>query len=126
MAGFLTSLAVSLLDGSDSTWTLDSALVYSSNLYEHVIIVPEGFTTDFASVPRLPLSYLFFGDTAHAAAVVHDYLYGSRTVSKTLADRIFLEAMGVSGIPAWRRYPMFLAVSLFGGFAYSKTKAVSE
>lgn len=126
MAGFLTSLDVKLVDGEDSKWELQEALIYSSNIYMPVIIVPGGTVTDFASVPRLPLSYLFFGDIAHAAAVLHDYLYATGLVDKPLADRIFLEAMQVSGIAAWRRYPMYWGVSLFGGLFYKPTRSALE
>ena len=40
-----------------------------------VIVVPAGFITDFASVPRLPFVYMFFGGVGDEAAVLHDWLY---------------------------------------------------
>jgi hypothetical protein len=81
-----------------------------------IITVPVGFQTDFASVPRfVPLIYALLGDTAHEPAVVHDWLYYSAITTKEISDKILLEAMGVLGVPAWRRYPIYWGVRL-GGF----------
>lgn len=86
--------------------------------------VPVGYETDFASVPRLPFAYWFFGDTAHRAAVLHDFMYsGGRDnagapVTRAQADAIFAAAMKADNVPAWRRGPMWLGVRLFGGGAY--------
>ena len=44
-------------------------------MLKDTITVPTGFFTDFASVPRMPFVFLLFGDVAHEAAVIHDYLY---------------------------------------------------
>lgn len=116
MAEFFTDLVARLNDDGE-TWILEKPLCYVSNIAidgKYVIIVPEDFETDFASVPRLPLSYLTAGNTAHKAAVVHDYLYENGIGTKELADKIFLEAMEVSGIAAWRRTLMYWAVVLGG------------
>lgn len=116
MAGFLTELRARLI-GEDE-WALDAPLVYNSDVANMIIRVPNGFVTDFASVPRLPLAYLLTGDTAHKAAVIHDYLYRSKKISRKNADLVFLEAMKETGIPMWRRYSMFLAVRTFGWTQY--------
>ncbi len=116
MAKFLTPLQVKYQ--SDDSWVLLSDFVYQSDIVQDPIIVPAGFETDFASVPRVPLAYLLCGDVAHEAAVIHDYLYRTGKSPKSFADDVFLEAMGVQGIAAWRRWPMYLAVCWFGGRAY--------
>lgn len=120
---FLTDLNVTLLRGKEKggrqLWRVDSTLLYTSDVAKQAIIVPKGFETDFSSVPRLPLAYLLAGEQAHEAAVVHDYLYGSKTVSKKLADDVFLEAMKESGVSWWRRKLMWAAVAAFGGAAYA-------
>lgn len=92
-------------------WRLLAPLVYHSDLIGEVA-VPEGFVTDFASVPRLPLAYMLTGDTAHASAVVHDYLVGK--YEWVAAADVFREAMTAEGVPAWRRWGMYWAVRLFG------------
>lgn len=90
-------------------WKLTAPLVYLSGRIGEVE-VPTGFITDFASVPRLPLAYMLTGDTAHASAVVHDYLVD--IAPWDLAAKVFKEAMAAEGVPWWRRWPMYWAVRL--------------
>jgi hypothetical protein len=101
----------------DGRWRLLEDFVYHSDVVGS-IIVPAGFVTDFASVPRVPVAFWFVGDTAHLAAVVHDYLYSTGIFPKATADRVFLEAMAVTGIPHWRRWLMYLGVRWGGGLAW--------
>lgn len=85
-----------------------------------IIVVPEGFETDFASIPW-GLWNLFppLGPYARPA-IVHDYLYDvggqvpGRCYTRKQADHIFREAMEVVGIPEWRRQVMYRAVRLGG------------
>ena len=111
---FLTELKIALISEASGTWKLDDKLEYQSKIFKDLITVPSGFVTDFASVPRVPIAYYLAGNTAHAAAVVHDYLYQTHIVSKFKSDRIFLEAMVVTEIPKWRRQVMYYAVVFFG------------
>ena len=113
-AQFLNLLRAEKLDG---TWRLVRALRYQSSVAGARIIVPEGFVTDFASVPRLPLIYLLAGNTAHSAAVVHDYLYQYHLpgIDRSQADAVFYEAMRASGESRWRAWTMWSAVRMFGG-----------
>lgn len=92
----------------------DHPFRYQSDLIG-VITIPVGFVTDFASVPRIGLIYAFLGDTAHEPAVVHDWLYYSGLVAKATADKVLLEAMGVIGLPWYRRWPIYCGV-VAGGF----------
>lgn len=114
---FLSVLRVERVAGSDE-WELTSELAFSSAVLNRLIIVPIGFRTDFASVPRLPLAFLLFGGVADEAAVVHDFLYSTGACSRKLADDVFAEACKASGVSAWRRGPMWLGVRLFGGSRY--------
>lgn len=115
---FLSPLIAELLNEATNTWQLVADLKYQSAILNGVLTIPATFITDFASVPRVPFAYLLAGNTAHAAAVVHDYLYGTHLVPKTRADRTFLEAMKVTHITKWRRWLMYLAVVLAGGSSY--------
>lgn len=81
---------------------------------EDVIRVPIGFRTDFASVPRPLWSFLPPVGLYAKAAVIHDYLYESKSRSRKEADEIFLEAMVILGVPQWKRTLMFWAVRVFG------------
>ena len=80
------------------------------------LTVPAGFVTDFASVPRTPLSWWVGGGIGDASAVVHDYFCINRAIvtSKTAAD-IFDACLRVEiGVAPWRRVLMVRAVRLFG------------
>lgn len=111
---FLTSLQAKWVGDGKRELTTD--LVYLTEIVPNLIIVPAGFQTDLASVPRLPITYLFFGNVADEAAVVHDYLYTSDVegITRREADAIFAEASKVLGVKGWRRGPMWLAVRVFG------------
>jgi Protein of unknown function (DUF1353) len=123
MSKFLTRLAVENIDDAANdgrgSWRLTSWLTYQSDVAGTIFIVPAGFVTDFASVPRIPLVYELTGDTAHPAAVVHDYLYagkdGKHEVTRAVADAVLREAAIVSGVPAWRAWMMWAGVRVGGG-----------
>lgn len=119
MAAFRSKLTVT--EVSDSVFAVAGhPFVYQSDLLADPIIVPVGFYTDFASVPRfLPLVYACLGDTAHAPAVIHDWLFYCALVPRKRADQILLEAMGVCGLPAWRRWPIYVGVRLGGWVAWN-------
>lgn len=123
MSKFHTSLRVEKISGDG--WRVLSPLIYSSDVARRVFIVPEGFETDLASVPRLPLMFLLTGDTAHAAAVLHDFLYSSREVDRASADAVFREAAINSGEPAWRTWLMWAGVRL-GGWSAWNAHATSQ
>jgi len=122
MAEFITALdAVCIEDG---TWRLAQPLVYESDLIGPVT-VPAGFETDFASVPRVPVAYMLFGDRAHHEAVIHDYLYrldSNPVVEREVADKVFMEAMEVRGKGWFVRNAMYLGVRIGGWTAYHKKR----
>ena len=120
-AKFLTSLNITMKDGDENTWIVLHPFAYQSPVLEGIVVVPSGFETDFASVPRLPVVYVLSGNTAHKAAVIHDYLYSSGICTRAAADKVFFEAMGLSKVPFWRKALMYCGVRLFGG-GYFKEK----
>ena len=114
MSEFRTSLIVMMVNNDPEKWRLVVPLVYSSDLLG-LIVVPVGFETDFASVPRLPVLFFLAGGFAKAPSVVHDFLYSEHNnFTREQADAAFLEAMEVDGISTWRRNGMYQAVRLFG------------
>jgi hypothetical protein len=96
----------------DGRWQLADILIYESDLTILQIVILEGFETDLASIPSWVPEFLIPRNGRHrAAAIVHDYLCRNPTLEeRSLADKIFLEAMKVDGVPAWRRYAMYYAV----------------
>ena len=94
-------------------WVLVENCIYESDLWNQLIIVPAGFETDLASIPRI-FRFLIIKNGKHrAAAIVHDYLCRlGLEFKRSLADRIFLEAMKISGVSAIQRRLMYWAVAL--------------
>lgn len=121
MSKFHSPLATERVYDGGPPYRLTRALRFSSDVMKSTVVVPKGFRTDLGSVPRLPLAYWLFGNVADEAAVVHDFAYGSGMVTREMADKIFLEAMKSCGTPAWRRWPMFIGVRLFGSSRYTAT-----
>ena len=111
-ARFLSELEMKDLE--EGRWELMKDLEYQSAILNSLITVPRGFVTDLASVPRVPIVYMAFGDRAHREAVVHDYLYQKHITTKSVADKVFMEAMAARGKKGWIRWGMYLGV-MFGG-----------
>lgn len=121
---FLTKLHVELVRHAGSgTWRLTGPLVFRS-MHHGTIIVPAGFETDFASVPRVVLAYLLTGNTAHAAAVLHDYLYRTPTerFTRAEADNVLQDAMIATKVPAWRRWLIYTGVRVGGSGHFRKRR----
>lgn len=87
------------------------------------LCVPKGFSTDLASVPRLPGTYLLFAGKARRSAILHDYLYELR-YPRQWADAVFRAAM-VHEVGPVSRYLMWLGVRL-GGAAYYREAGASS
>lgn len=112
----------------DDGWVLTRALIYFSTLLDQRIEAPQGFHTDLASVPRFFQRVFPVVDRHRHAATLHDYLYSikgalpnGRQLTRLECDQVFLEAMQLSGVPAWKRHTMYRAVRLAGG-AYWNSK----
>lgn len=119
MAQFINIPPLDIHDKNEM-WVLTEDLIYQSDLIDRdsiptpvKVIVPEGFETDLASIPRL-FRFLIVKNGRHrAAAIVHDYLCRLKMAfPRDLADKIFLEAMKVRGVPRIRRTLMYWAVAL--------------
>lgn len=122
MSKFINELKVDELEDNSNdgrgTWRLLEPLIYQSDYVGKTIVVPEGFVTDFASVPRLPVAFLLAGGCGHKAAVIHDWLYTSHEVSRADADKVLGEALEASGQPTWRAMLMYAGVRIGGEGAY--------
>lgn len=120
---FRTALRTEYVD--DCNDRLTAPLVFYSESLDREFTMPEGFVTDYASVPRLPFAYWLAGGLARKAAVVHDWLYRHGGCTRAEADAVFLEAMAATGQPWFRRSAMWAAVRTFGWTAYDP-KATGE
>lgn len=121
MSKFLSEL--NIIEIGDKLWELHRNLIYQSDLLERTLVVPKGFVTDLASVPRIPIAYQAWGGRCHREAVIHDFLYridSKPVVSYMIANRVFLEAAKARNKAWFIRYPMFWGVCLGGWMSYHR------
>lgn len=114
-------------------WVVRSPLPYHVGAEDSdvVVTVPAGFVTDFASIPRLFWRFEAPAGRALKASVVHDFLYDRQGVVETApcrlerfsraeCDGVFLEAMGVVGVPRWKALILWAAVRAFGWIGWGR------
>lgn len=99
---------VSVVQTSEASWTLNSPVRYGKWL------VPAGYVTDFASVPRLVWQLVPRFGAYTAATVLHDWLItdalpNGRITSRAV-DRTFRESMRDLGVSVPRRWLMWAGV----------------
>ena len=98
-----------LANDGQGSWMLLSSLTYDRKGVKYV--VPVGYIIDINSTPRVVYAYRKYGNRAHRACVLHDYLITSGIVTRERADELFLEAMESLGVKGDIAGPMFRAVS---------------
>lgn len=107
---------------SSTEWKLMESLQYT--VFKKSFIVPAGFITDFASVPRIFWSRYAAWDIHYGPpAILHDFLYQGQVVPRKEADEMFLELMRLAGVSLWTRYRFYFAVRMFGAWAYADRDA---
>lgn len=105
--------------GKEILWEVYEPFNFYSRRYKKNYVVPKGWKTDLASVPRLPLVYLWYGGRGNAAGVLHDHLYKEgmqlkQIKSRMEADKVFLEAMLSTEVDKKTAEAMYNAVRLHG------------
>lgn len=108
------SKRIHTVTGGANEFILTKPVVYSSAKYDKLVVVPTGFKTDFASLPRFARVFINRNGKSRPAAVVHDYLCVRQSVSRKRADQIFLEALKYCGVGVVTRYTMYAAVRAYG------------
>ena len=98
-------------DDDSINFILEERLVYASDITGFVI-VPAGFETDLASIPRIFQSFIPKVDRHMLPAIVHDYLCREPGFNRKMADRVFLEAMKLKEVNPVRRRLMYWAVRI--------------
>lgn len=135
MSSFTSALIVSPMP-SGRRWELMRPFTYhiGSRNSRHIIKVPKGFETDFASIPKF-LFFLPYWSKYNKSPVLHDWLYHSKKIqgekiSRKQVDDIFLEAMLTEWqyrrerhIVAWIEY---LAVRMFGWLVWKRKTSKSS
>jgi hypothetical protein len=91
-----------------------------------ILIVPTGFVTDFASVPRLFWSIFPPIGTYGYAALFHDYVYWEQRTPRADADRVFRDTMKELGVSKLVTFILYRSVRLFGLFAWHNNNKAKQ
>lgn len=121
-SAFLTKLVA---DVDDLPYTLFQPLVYQSAGLQAEIVVPAGFQTDVASIPRPLWALIPKEGRYNRPAVIHDWLYTTATVSgkaiaRADADHALKEAMHACGVRWTQRWAIYAGVRLGGALAWRR------
>lgn len=79
-------------------------------------VIPKGFETDLASIPRLlwPIFAPHYAGFV-APAILHDYLYSlNGAISRRFADEVLYSALIAENVTKFTAYKFYLGVRLFG------------
>lgn len=126
---FLDPLELEWIDGR--TWRLTAGFRYHLGTPDgdEAVVIPAGFVTDFASIPRALWPLLPPTGAYGKAAVVHDWLYERRVVVRVAtpsfpvvlrlvdrgeADGVLSEAMAVIGVGRLTRWTIHAGVRAGG------------
>ena len=121
----------------DSDWVVIRPLKYRSKILNADIHIPEGFVTDFASIPRVVRLAIPVSGRHRYPAVIHDWFYrtlmlltcervqtlidiGTFSDSREIADAVFNEANRVIGVSYWKRRMLHRGVRVGGWVTYNK------
>lgn len=128
-------------------WRLSEGLLYHSAALQCWLLFPEGFVTNWSSVPRLPLVYLWCGDRVYEPAGAHDFLYTThcllvvvldeatgrvlseelRPVDRETSDGLFLEMLLLDdGVDEATAHAMHAAVRLGGESSWLDDTSVQQ
>lgn len=83
------------------------------------IVVPNGFITDFASIPWGIRAFVHVFEEHMRGAVIHDWLYYNGTVTRKQADQTFYHVMRSTGVSWHRARAMFSGVRVGGWAAWN-------
>ncbi len=103
------------------TWGLTAPFTAVSETLG-TIIVPEGFVTDFNSIPRV-LWNILPPDEDGEAAVLHDYLYRygrlfNRPLTRLQCDTVHREFVHYRHEPAWKERAIYWGLRVGGWVAW--------
>ena len=101
---------------------------------DQYVIIPQGFLTDGASVPRMFWSFFPSWGKYGQAATVHDFLCEYliisdngrvRSITRKECDQFFLKLMIEMNVPKMKRLLMYWGVSLFRIFGRVKNPSIT-
>lgn len=113
MSKFITELHLKEHPTREYYWILMDELIYESGTERYV--VPTGFPTNIASVPRVLWGFIPPYGKYSKAAILHDFFYSSRgSVTREYADHKFYELLKECGVGPIKSQLMYRFVRMFG------------
>ena len=108
------------------TWRLEQP--YERETAMGTIVVPKGFETDLASIPRALRRRFPQWEGWTPAAVVHDWLYSEQPdgIDRRKADDILLELMRQDEVRWGNAEKIHWAVREFGDIAWDKSRGIMD
>ena len=124
----MTTIHCSYKVAHPDVWHLEQPYTRKTSI--GIVTVPPCFVWDGASVPRVLWNIIPTWGSYSGAALIHDWLYRTRTrcagctktITKEEADRVFYELMLEDGVRKSRAWVMWQAVAFLGGKAWSRMK----
>jgi hypothetical protein len=124
----MTTIHCSYEVAHPDVWHLEQSYTRKTSI--GTVTVPPRFVWDGASVPRVLWNIIPPWGSYSGAALVHDWLYRTRTscasrsktITKEEADRVFYELMLEDGVRKSRAWVMWQAVAFLGGKAWTRMK----
>ncbi|MDH5408669.1 MAG: DUF1353 domain-containing protein [Gammaproteobacteria bacterium] len=107
-------------------WVVGQPLVYPIPDSDAVIIIPAGFVTDFASIPRIFWTIFPRHGEYTTAAIVHDYLYWEQKCTREQADNLFFMVMEQADVSTASRWAIYSAVRLGGALAWDENASLKK
>lgn len=88
---------------------------------DKLYIIPKGFETDLASIPRVLWSIFAPQYSGFVApAILHDYLYRCNSnITRVYADEVLYSALITENVTLFTASKFYLGVRLFGGSHYT-------
>ncbi|MBI3149219.1 MAG: DUF1353 domain-containing protein [Betaproteobacteria bacterium] len=105
----------------DRVYYLDKEIKWSPGLDQDgpAVVVPAGFVTDLASIPRVFWSVLPTDGAYTFPAIVHDYLYWVQKYPRETADIVFRYGMDDMKVSSAVAAMIYAAVRTGGGSAWA-------
>lgn len=115
-------VAASLFPLKNGNYVTTTGFSFACRVGEYVyrIDIDKGFEFDGATVPKWlwPIAGSPFQSPRVIAAMLHDWLYTTHVVARSVADAIFYEAMIMCGCKEIYAKRDYLFVKVFGGFCW--------
>lgn len=114
---FTTALELRELDSRPDFWAVVIPLIWETPTKR--IVVPQGFVTDLASIPK-PLRNIFDpnGDS-RKPAVLHDWIYRTHEFTKAQCDQLLYDALVVCGESKFVAWCYKAGVAIGGASSYA-------